>query len=313
MSGRSRAELAVHCRGLVKRYDGGVVAVDGLDLDVHAGECFGLLGPNGAGKTTTVEILEGLLQPTEGRVEVLGTTWTHHERELRERVGVSLQETHLFERLSVAEILVLFRSFFTKGREPEDVLRVVSLEEKKNAWYEKLSGGQKQRLAVACALVGDPELVFLDEPTTGLDPQSRLQLWDVIENFKSSGRTVVLTTHYMDEAERLCDRVGIIDHGRTIALGAPRELIASLGGQDVIEVTLSKGALDQPAVSALPGVRGVRRVADGFALSVDPLHVALPALIDLVRAAGLDLERLATRHATLEDVFVAITGRGLRD
>lgn len=313
MSGRSRGELAVHCRGLVKRYDGGVVAVDGLDLDIHAGECFGLLGPNGAGKTTTVEILEGLLQPTEGRVEVLGATWAHDERELRERVGVSLQETHMFERLSVAEILVLFRSFFTKGREPEDVLRVVSLEEKKNAWYEKLSGGQKQRLAVACALVGDPELVFLDEPTTGLDPQSRLQLWDVIENFKGSGRTVVLTTHYMDEAERLCDRVGIIDHGRTIALGTPRELIASLGGQDVIEVTLSKGALDQAAVSALPGVRGVRRVADGFALSVDPLHVALPALIDLVRAAGLDLERLATRHATLEDVFVAITGRGLRD
>ncbi len=313
MIGRPGADLAVHCRGLVKRYDGGVVAVDGLDLDVHAGECFGLLGPNGAGKTTTVEILEGLLQPTEGRVEVLGATWAHQGPELRERVGVSLQETHMFERLSVAEILVLFRSFFTKGREPEDVLRVVSLEEKKNAWYEKLSGGQKQRLAVACALIGDPELVFLDEPTTGLDPQSRLQLWDVVESFKRSGRTVVLTTHYMDEAERLCDRVGIIDHGRTIALGTPRELIASLGGQDVIEVTLSRGALDQPAVEALPGVRGVRRVADGFALSVDPLHVALPALIDLLRATGLDLERLATRHATLEDVFVALTGRGLRD
>ncbi len=313
MSTTGAGGLAVHCRGLVKRYDGGVVAVDGLDLDVHAGECFGLLGPNGAGKTTTVEILEGLLQPTEGRVEILGLTWASHERALRERIGVSLQETHLFERLSVLEIVTLFRSFFAKGRDPDDVLRVVSLEEKKNAWYEKLSGGQKQRLAVACALVGDPELVFLDEPTTGLDPQSRLQLWDVIESFKRSGRAVLLTTHYMDEAERLCDRVGIIDHGKAIALGSPRELIASLGGQEVIEVTLSRGALDQDGVAALAGVRGVRRVADGFALAVDPLHVALPALIDHLRASGLSLERLATRHATLEDVFVAHTGRGLRD
>jgi len=313
MSTTGAGGLAVHCRGLVKRYDGGVVAVDGLDLDVHAGECFGLLGPNGAGKTTTVEILEGLLQPTEGRVEILGLTWASHERALRERIGVSLQETHLFERLSVVEIVTLFRSFFAKGRDPDDVLRVVSLEEKKNAWYEKLSGGQKQRLAVACALVGDPELVFLDEPTTGLDPQSRLQLWDVIESFKRSGRAVLLTTHYMDEAERLCDRVGIIDHGKAIALGSPRELIASLGGQEVIEVTLSRGALDQDGVAALAGVRGVRRVADGFALAVDPLHVALPALIDHLRASGLSLERLATRHATLEDVFVAHTGRGLRD
>src|ERR1700690_1012410 len=310
MSTSRATGLAVHCRGLVKRYDGGVVAVDGLDLDVHAGECFGLLGPNGAGKTTTVEILEGLLQPTDGHVEILGLTWASHERALRERIGVSLQETPLLERLSVAEIVTLFRFFFVKGRDPDDVLRVVSLEEKRNAWYEKLSGGQKQRLAVACALVGDPELVFLDEPTTGLDPQSRLQLWDVIESFKRSGRAVLLTTHYMDEAERLCDRVGIIDHGKAIALGSPRELIASLGGQDVIELTLSRGLLDQDAVAALPGVRGVRRIADGFALAVDPLPVALPALIDHLRAAGLDLERLATRHATLEDVFVAHTGRG---
>jgi ABC-2 type transport system ATP-binding protein len=313
MSAGSNARLAVHCRGLVKRYGAGVVAVDGLDLDVQAGECFGLLGPNGAGKTTTVEILEGLLRPTDGRVEILGETWARSERRLRERIGVSLQETHMFERLSVTEILTLFRSFFAKGREPDEVLRLVSLEEKRNAWYEKLSGGQKQRLAVACALVGDPELVFLDEPTTGLDPQSRLQLWDVIESFKRGGRTVLLTTHYMDEAERLCDRVGIIDHGKTIALGTPRQLIASLGGQEVIELTLSRGALDTDRVARLAGVRGVRRVADRFALAVDPLHVALPALIDHVREAGLDLEGLATRHATLEDVFVSLTGRGLRD
>ena len=314
MTGATRDSLAVRCRGLVKHYEGGVVAVDGLDLEVRIGECFGLLGPNGAGKTTTVEILEGLLQPTGGDVQVLGTRWRDAARSLRERIGVSLQQTHLPERLSVGEILRVFRSFFSQGRDPDEILRVVSLEEKKGAWYEKLSGGQKQRLAVACALVGDPELLFLDEPTTGLDPQSRLQLWDVIERFKRSGRTVLLTTHYMDEAERLCDRVGVVDHGKSIALGTPRELIASLGSQEVIEVTLAGGRpLDERVVTGLPGIRGVRRVADGFALAVEPLHVALPALIDHLRAAGLVLERLATRHATLEDVFVALTGRGLRD
>jgi len=304
---------AVSCRGLVKRYDGGVLAVDGLDLELPQGECFGLLGPNGAGKTTTVEIFEGLLDPTAGEVEILGMRWSTHERALRERLGVSLQQTHLPDRLSVAEIVALFRSFFSKGKDPDDVLREVSLEEKRDAWYDKLSGGQKQRLAVACALVGDPELLFLDEPTTGLDPQSRLQLWDVIEAFKRRGRTVLLTTHYMEEAERLCDRVGVIDHGKLIALGTPRALIASLGGQDVIEVTLQKGTLDAPVVARLPGVHGVRPVAHGFALAVDPLHVALPALVDHLRESGLNLERLATRHATLEDVFVSLTGRGLRD
>jgi ABC-2 type transport system ATP-binding protein len=304
---------AVACRGLVKHYDGGVRAVDGLDLELPAGECFGLLGPNGAGKTTTVEIFEGLLDPTSGDVELLGMRWSSDERALRERLGVSLQQTHLPERLSVLEILTLFRSFFQKGREPSEVLREVALEEKRDAWYDKLSGGQKQRLAVACALVGDPELLFLDEPTTGLDPQSRLQLWDVIEAFKRGGRTVLLTTHYMEEAERLCDRVGVIDHGKLIALGTPRDLIASLGGQEVIEVTLETGTLDTAVAAKLPGVHGVRPVASGFALAVDPLHVALPALVDHLRASAISLERLATRHATLEDVFVSLTGRGLRD
>jgi ABC-2 type transport system ATP-binding protein len=313
VSAISNGDLAVRCRGLVKRYDGGVVAVDGLDLDVRTGECFGLLGPNGAGKTTTVEVLEGLLDPTDGDVEVLGARWATHAPALRERIGVSLQQTHLPERLSVGEILTMFRSFFAKGRDPDELLRAVSLEEKKKAWYEKLSGGQKQRLAVACALVGDPELLFLDEPTTGLDPQSRLQMWDIVEGLKRSGRTVLLTTHYMDEAERLCDRVGVVDHGKAIALGTPRELIASLGGQEVIELTLAGATLDEARVSTVSGVRAVRRVADGFALTVEPLHVALPAVIDHIRAAGLQLERLATRHATLEDVFVALTGRGLRD
>jgi ABC-2 type transport system ATP-binding protein len=310
------SELAVSCRGLVKHYEGGVVAVDGLDLDVREGECFGLLGPNGAGKTTTVEVLEGLLEASGGDVTILGARWSTDERSLRERIGVSLQQTHLPERLTVREILTLFRSFFRRGVDPHEVLRTVSLEEKADTWYEKLSGGQKQRLAVACALVSDPELLFLDEPTTGLDPQSRLQLWDVIETFKRRGRTVVLTTHYMDEAERLCDRVGVIDHGRAIALGAPRELIASLGGQEVIELAFepqSRTALDDRAMSLLPGVKGVRHIAGGVALAAEPLHLALPAVLDHLRGAGLRIERLATRHATLEDVFVSLTGRGLRD
>ena len=320
----SDSSAAVVCRGLVKRYPGGtsgVVAVDGLDLDVRVGECFGLLGPNGAGKSTTFEILEGLLQPTAGDVKVLGMRWAKDERALRERLGVSLQQTLLPENLSVGEILTLFRSFFARGRDPDDVIRAVSLEEKKSAWYGKLSGGQKQRLAVACALVGDPELLFLDEPTTGLDPQSRLQLWDVIEGFKRGKRTVMLSTHYMDEAERLCDRVGVVDHGKLIAIGTPRELISSLGGKEVIEVTLApqapgddRGAkLDEKRAGELPGIHGLRRVGDGFALAADPLHVALPALVDHLREEGLVLERLATRRATLEDVFVALTGRGLRD
>jgi ABC-2 type transport system ATP-binding protein len=306
-------DVAVRCSSLRKVYDGNVLAVDGLDLEMRRGECFGLLGPNGAGKSTTFEILEGLLDPTAGEVTVLGLQWDRDERALRERIGVSLQQTHLPENLTVFETLTLFRSFFAKGRDPDQVLTDVSLVEKKKAWCGKLSGGQKQRLAVACALVGDPDLLFLDEPTTGLDPQSRLQLWDVIESHKQKGRTVMLSTHYMDEAERLCDRVGVVDHGKLIAIGTPRELIASLGGQEVIEVTLVKGTLDEASVTALPGVRAMRRVADAFSLAVDPLHVALPALVDHLRASDLVLERLTTRHATLEDVFVSLTGRGLRD
>jgi ABC-2 type transport system ATP-binding protein len=304
----------VSCRALVKRYAGGVTAVDGLDLEIATGECFGLLGPNGAGKTTTVEIFEGLRDATSGDVSILGMRWATDERALRERLGVSLQQTDLPEKLTVHEILTLFRSFFARGRTPDEVLAAVTLAEKRDAWFEHLSGGQKQRLAIACALVGEPDLLFLDEPTTGLDPQSRLQLWDVVERFKRSGRTVLLTTHYMDEAERLCDRVGVVDHGKLIALGSPRELIASLGSKEVIELTLEEdGQLDPQTVSALPGVNGVRTVAGGFALAADPLHIALPAVIDHVRASGLRLGRLATRHATLEDVFVSLTGRGLRD
>src|SRR5512141_3009509 len=206
---------ALHVAGLRKAYDD-VVAVNGLDLTVNAGEYFGLLGPNGAGKTTTIEICEGLTQPDAGVVEVLGTRWDNDERALRERLGIQLQDTQLAEKLTVDETVKLFRSFYARGRDVNEVIDVVQLAEKRTSRVGKLSGGQKQRLALACAIVGDPELLFLAEPTTGLDPQSRRQLWDLITELKASGRSIVLTTHYMDEAERLCDRVAIVDHGRVI-------------------------------------------------------------------------------------------------
>src|SRR5690242_20160371 len=253
---------ALRCVGLVKRF-ADVTAVNGLDLEVFTGECFGLLGPNGAGKTTTVEILEGLTPSDEGTVELLGQRWTRGDnRALRERIGVQLQETQLAEKVTVVETLRLFRSFYQRGHNVDEVIHTVALEEKRNARVGKLSGGQKQRLAVACALVSDPELLFLDEPTTGLDPQSRRQLWDVVQQFKARGRTVLLTTHYMDEAERLCDRVAVVDRGKVIALGTPAELVASLGGQQVIELALEDGiALPDPELRALPGVHRVSHAA----------------------------------------------------
>jgi len=306
-------EAAILCRGLVKKYEE-VTAVDGLDLEVRSGECFGLLGPNGAGKTTTVEILEGLHAPTAGQVEVLGMRWDRDDHALRQRIGVSLQETHLPDKLTVEEVALLFRSFFSRGREVSEVLDMVGLREKKNSWVEKLSGGQKQRLAVGCALVSDPDLLFLDEPTTGLDPQSRRQLWDVVQGFKAQGRTVLLTTHYMDEAERLCDRVAVVDRGKVIALGTPAELVASIGGQQVIEVGFENGvALEDSDLRGLPGVRRVSRAGGGVSLAVDRLHETLPALLGLAQERRAQLSRLATHHATLEDVFVTLTGRQLRE
>jgi ABC-2 type transport system ATP-binding protein len=308
---------AIVCKDLRKDYPARpepVHAVNGLDLEVEAGGCFGLLGPNGAGKTTTIEILEGLLEPTSGDVEVLGQRWGHgDDRALRQRIGISLQETKLTEKLSVIETLRLFRSFYDKGLAPEDAMDMVELDEKKNAWVGKLSGGQKQRLAVATALVGDPELLFLDEPTTGLDPQSRRQLWDILRDLRADGRTIILTTHYMDEAERLCDRVAIVDHGKVIDLGSPAELIAKIGGEHTIEFRIEGGELAKDELLALPTVKRVQRDEEAYCLGVTAVHLALPALLDLVQARGLTLAQLTTRHATLEDVFVSRTGRHLRD
>jgi ABC-2 type transport system ATP-binding protein len=302
-------------RGLRKAY-ADVVAVDGLDLEIAPGECFGLLGPNGAGKTTTIEICEGLLAPDAGEVTVLGMTWDRDNRALRERLGIQLQETQLSEKLTVNETLRLFRSFYRDGTDVDQVIARVQLEEKRNARVGKLSGGQKQRLALACSIVGDPDLLFLDEPTTGLDPQSRRQLWDLIEEFKTAGRTTVLTTHYMDEAEILCDRVAIVDHGRVIALGSPRQLIESLGAEHVVEFALSGGRVDGLTVeflAGLPGVQGARIANDEYELNVGELHRAVPALLSSLADRGLELSKLTTHSATLEDVFVHLTGRQLRE
>jgi len=313
------SEPAIRCRNLRKQYKSRsttVDAVNGLDLEIARGETFGLLGPNGAGKTTTVEILEGLLKPTSGDVEVLGRRWGRDDDELRRRLGISLQETKFAEKLSVLETLTLFRSFYRSGKEPAEVIESVALGEKARSWVGKLSGGQHQRLAVACALVGNPELLFLDEPTTGLDPQSRRQLWDIIRGVRDQGRTVLLTTHYMDEAERLCDRVAVVDHGRVIALGSPAELIATLGGEHVVEFGLADGGgrdLDEAKLRSLPAVLAVRKDASGIALTVAEPHVSIPALLEELRAGGRTLARLTTRHVSLEDVFVHLTGRHLRD
>ena len=292
-----------------------VVAVDRLDLEVPRGECFGLLGPNGAGKTTTIEICEGLTAADSGEVEVLGMRWSTHARELRQRLGIQLQETQLSEKLTVLETVRLFRSFFRQGPEVAAVLAMVQLEEKRQARVGSLSGGQKQRLALACALVGDPELLFLDEPTTGLDPQARRQLWELIEQFKLAGRTILLTTHYMDEAERLCDRVAIMDHGRVIALGTPRELIASICADHLVEFSVSSAAkaLDLAALGGIVGVRNVRAENGSVEMQVTELHRAVPALLDELDRQGIPMTELRTHSATLEDVFVALTGRHLRD
>jgi len=308
------SKSALHVRDLRKAYKD-VVAVDGLSLDVQAGECFGLLGPNGAGKTTTVEICEGLTLPDTGEVEVLGRRWNSDAEQLRQLLGIQLQDTQLSEKLTVLETVRLFRSFFRQGAQASDVIARVQLEEKQNSRVGDLSGGQKQRLALACALVGDPDFLFLDEPTTGLDPQARRQLWELIEEFKKSGRTILLTTHYMEEAERLCDRVAIIDHGKEIALGTPRELIATSCAEQMVEFTAgsSSKALDVPALRRLQGVREVRTEDGAVLMQVTELHTSVPALLAELTRQNVPLTELRTHSATLEDVFVTLTGRHLRD
>lgn len=302
----------VLCRGLVKRYEA-VTAVDGIDLVVSRGECFGLLGPNGAGKTTTVEILEGLTAPDAGVVQVLGHTWGQgRDNDLRERIGVQLQDTQFNERLTVFETFRLFSSFYRRGLVPDDVITTVGLGDSRGIRVGALSGGQRQRLALGLALVGSPELLFLDEPTTGLDPNARLGAWRTIENFRSSGGTVLLTTHYMEEATHLCDRVAIMDRGKIIRLGSPSALVSSLGADQVIEFTPA-GEVDQGVLAPLPGVSGVTRKHDAYHLTVQQIGLTLPALMRELEQIGTGLKNLTTHQATLEDVFISLTGRGLDD
>ena len=312
MTGTAAPAPPLLVRGLRKRY-AEVVAVDGLDLEIRAAECFGLLGPNGAGKTTTIEICEGLTEPDEGEVLVLGRRWGEHDRELRARLGISLQETQFSEKLTVEETVRLFRSFYQRGPSVDEVIATVQLQEKRSGRVGQLSGGQRQRLALACALVGEPDLLFLDEPTTGLDPQSRRQLWELIERFRADGRAILLTTHYMEEAERLCDRVAIVDHGRIIALGTPRELVASLSAEHVVEFAANPGGLDEAALERVPGVSAAARRNGTWRVRVAELHRTVPALLAELHRQQVQLTELRTHSATLEDVFVELTGRRLRD
>jgi ABC-2 type transport system ATP-binding protein len=314
-------------RGVKKAY-ADVQAVDGLDLKVGRGECFGLLGPNGAGKTTTIEICEGLTAPDAGTVEVLGLQWSGNANELRQRIGIQLQETQFPEKLTVEETLRLFRSFFKRGISVDESIKTAQLEEKRSSRVGALSGGQKQRLAMATALVGDPELLFLDEPTTGLDPQARRHLWDLVDELKHAGRTIILTTHYMDEAEQLCDRVAIMDHGKVIALGTPQQLIASVGGEDIVEFAVVESSdsqvpkagpgaprvlVDAAMLTAIPGVESHRVDAGLHQLAVSETHTVVPRIFTALTEHGLHLSEFRTHSATLEDVFVRLTGRNLRD
>ncbi|HXC16623.1 MAG TPA: ABC transporter ATP-binding protein [Holophagaceae bacterium] len=305
------SELALEIKGLRKAFPK-VVAVDGLDLEVRKGEVFGLLGPNGAGKTTTLEMVEGLQQPDAGEIRVMGLDWKKHAQEIRTRIGVQLQATSLFNKIKPREALDLIGGYYPKRRGTEELLDLVQLQEKADAYHITLSGGQMQRLALALALVNDPELVFLDEPTTGLDPQARRSLWDVVRRMKAEGRTVVLTTHYMDEAETLCDRLAIIDHGRVIATGTPRSLIADLGLPSVMELSFENEMPDVAAFASRLGAPVEPRERHWEIPAEDPKSM-LPRLLEAAEAAGLDYQQVHIRRATLEDVFLQRTGRSLRD
>ncbi|MCE1203973.1 MAG: ABC transporter ATP-binding protein [Holophagaceae bacterium] len=302
---------ALRIRGLRKAFPK-VVAVDGVDLEVARGEVFGLLGPNGAGKTTTLEIIEGLTPADAGDIEILGLAWRDRGQEIRARIGVQLQSTSLFNKITPREALDLYGRYYPKCRTAADLLALVQLEDKADAYHITLSGGQQQRLALALALVNDPETVFLDEPTTGLDPQARRSLWDVVRRMKAEGRTVVLTTHYMDEAEALCDRLSIMDHGKVIATGTPASLIADLELPSVVELTFEEAAPDPAAFAARLG-QAVERRADLWEIPTPDPKALLPRLLESAESVSVPFQQVHIRRATLEDVFLHRTGRSLRE
>jgi ABC-2 type transport system ATP-binding protein len=304
-------DLALRVRGIRKAYPK-VLAVDGLDLDVRRGEVFGLLGPNGAGKTTTLEMIEGITAPDAGEIQLLGLDWKRHGREIRSRIGVQLQSTSLFNKITPREALDLYGSYYPRRRKAEDLLELVQLTDKADAYHVTLSGGQMQRLALALALVNDPELVFLDEPTTGLDPQARRGLWDVVRQIRDEGRTVILTTHYMDEAEVLCDRLAIMDHGRLLTAGTPLGLIQELSIPSVVELTFDGTAPDPGPFAAQLGLAVAGR-GDAWEIPTRDPKALLPRLLEAAETGAVPYKQIHVRRATLEDVFLHLTGRSLRD
>jgi ABC-2 type transport system ATP-binding protein len=302
----------IEVRGLRKSY-GSVEAVRGIDFSVQPGEVFGLLGPNGAGKTTTVEILEGLRPRTSGEVRVLGLDPETQSRAIKDRIGVSLQSTTLPDKITVWEAIELFAAFYTRNSDPAALLKRLQLWEKRNAYYSTLSGGQQQRLALALAMVNEPELIFLDEPTTGLDPQVRLEIHGLIQELRQSHRTLLLTTHYIEEAERLCDRVAIIDEGRIIEIGTPRELQQRTLGSSRIEAHTT-----EPLPPELPEFSHAEKVFVSENRRLLVAHSSLPArtLVDIVKwvdTIGGEIEDIHLKRPTLEDVFLELTGKQLRD
>jgi ABC-2 type transport system ATP-binding protein len=306
------AEPVIRVTGLEKRY-GETRAVDGVSFVVEPGTIFGLLGPNGAGKTTTVEVLEGLRQPDAGSVQVLGIDALRHPDELKARIGVSLQTAALYPKLTVAEVLDLFASFYPgRGAETTELIDLMDLGEKRATRTQDLSGGQRQRLSVALALVNDPELVFLDEPTTGMDPAARRALWDVVLDLREEGRTVLLTTHYLEEAEVLCDRVAIMDHGRILEEGTVDELVSRRFKERAVRFDAIEGLTDAH-LQALPGVASVKHEDEVVLVYTRDVPATIGAVIDAAEALGVEPANLGVRRATLEDVFLDLTGRALRD
>jgi ABC-2 type transport system ATP-binding protein len=301
----------IRVRGLTKRY-GDIQAVAGIDFDVAKGEIFGLLGPNGAGKTTTVEILEGLRESDAGEVTVLGVDVRRAPDALKPRIGVSLQTASMYPKLTVAELIDLFRSFYPTTRPTDELIDAFELGERRNAQSQVLSGGQRQRLGVALSLVNDPELIFLDEPTTGLDPAARRSLWDLVRGFKEQGRSVLLTTHYMEEAEILCDRLAIMDHGRILEMGRVEELVTRHFQERAVRFDRAE-AIARDELVALPAVTSVKEDAAETLVYTKDVAATIGALLPLADGRGVELRNLGIRRATLEDVFLDLTGRALRD
>ena len=295
-----------------------MVAVDGLDFDAFPGCCLGILGPNGAGKTTTIEMLEGLIEPDRGAIVLFGMTWEHDAARIRERIGVQLQETVLPDKLRVAEALRVFRSLYPGGRTVDEVLELIGLAEKRRAFVSELSGGQRQRLSLGCALVHRPDVLFLDEPTTGLDPQGRRRIWEVVEEFKRGGGTVLLTTHFMEEAERLADELLILDHGKCLKHGTPAEIIDSLGAESILELRVSaadgvQAALPVAELLELSDVLSVQEASGRLRIGARSFERVIPAALKVLAERGFSPTDLNVHRPTLEDVFVSLTGRELRD